>query len=384
MKSIATGWSSVGVLDSFADRDISDPLGIRAWGNRVARRLVPGLTQSTVSTRGFSLLCLGLDIAKKPYAKDQEREVFLRFERLWLAAQIRHGNSQKLAGSTAAARYLTSDGYPLSRPVLTDQLSSGIWGQYRRAAVAMGLIGDGGSSRLSIATVPMTSQGRAMAAAARKDLGGLQLERLLVPKDAPELVPLSQLDKINPSDIPSKRELDALSKGMKTFDDHHEGELIALRRVFDDYQTLSIAILNRKSVIDRLTPSQSHAAQEAKAVRKLLETVEKPFRSWISSESLGGPEQERHVIPDSVWKVVKLANEPDMTRLAELSGSLSTSSGMEALYDYHQWISSQRGTEPWGRGHQPPEFELPTFTLDAAANLFKEGVLREEAADGAR
>jgi hypothetical protein len=47
-------------------RDTADPLGFRAAAVRVARRLVPALTQSSFRARGFSLVCFGLDAGRRP------------------------------------------------------------------------------------------------------------------------------------------------------------------------------------------------------------------------------------------------------------------------------------------------------------------------------
>ena len=52
-------WTSY--LEGYDDgRETGDPLGFREAANQIARILVPGLTQRTRMTRGFTLLVLGL------------------------------------------------------------------------------------------------------------------------------------------------------------------------------------------------------------------------------------------------------------------------------------------------------------------------------------
>lgn len=76
--------------DLSVTRDGGDPLGLRAYANRLARELCPGLTQTTRRTRGFSLLTLGLQFALQSEDEDSANDCFLRFERLFVVAQVHH------------------------------------------------------------------------------------------------------------------------------------------------------------------------------------------------------------------------------------------------------------------------------------------------------
>ena len=89
-------------------RDSGDPLGFRAYANRLARELVPGLTKANQLTRGFSVLCLGLQIAQSTGASEAEvRDRFLRFERLWVASEVRSlGDDAVFPGKRRAAQLL--------------------------------------------------------------------------------------------------------------------------------------------------------------------------------------------------------------------------------------------------------------------------------------
>lgn len=96
---LKTAWTVSIPDDRGSTRDGGDPLGFRSYANRLARELVPMLTQSTFQTRGFSLLCLGVEVAAKTQSEADAQRAFQHTERLWAAASVFHqGDDAPVAG----------------------------------------------------------------------------------------------------------------------------------------------------------------------------------------------------------------------------------------------------------------------------------------------
>src|SRR5664279_2159822 len=96
MAGFTFGWTCAD-REAVVTRHSGDPLGLRAWANRVARDLTPGVTDVTNRVQGYAVFCAGLLIAADavPHRVIAANEAFLRFEALWVHAQIRH----RLAGA---------------------------------------------------------------------------------------------------------------------------------------------------------------------------------------------------------------------------------------------------------------------------------------------
>ena len=361
-----TAWTAVGVPDGARERDTGDPLGIRAWGNRVARRLVPGLTRVSRSTRGFSLLCFCLSESKK--YRGHEREAFLRAERLWVGAYVAGGGGTDLAGVRAAGRLLSDDGYPLDRPILSDQLAGGVWGQYRRAAVSFGMVSGAGLGRLTMGTTRVRAPGRDMAACLRREMHGTHLARFLTSQGT-HLVPRHTLDKITATSPLAEAEVGALSEGMREFDKARDGALGRLRAI---YETDGLDVDSVAMSPDRLSDLQAAAAVSAVAVRDLVDLVEVPYRRWITNL---GRNPVSIDVPGVIWDLAGREHESDVARLGRAIAEARLGARMDAVHDFHRTLAQERGSDPWEPGHSPGEGSPPTFALDAAAQLFGEGVL---------
>ena len=128
-------------------RDSGDPLGLRAVATRIARDLVPGLTQTTTMTRSYSLLCLGLQVAHSLNSVGRAisaDDAFLRFETWWVLAQVGAGCDTRLPGTRRARQVLEamvrsgSVDLDVSR-LLRHQLSTGLWVRTGEAQSTSGL-----------------------------------------------------------------------------------------------------------------------------------------------------------------------------------------------------------------------------------------------------
>ncbi len=109
-------------------RDTADPLGFRSSALGMARRLVPALTQTSHRTRGFSLICFGVDAGRRQPALPPSgvNDAYRRFERLVVYAQCSHFDMEgrlpgdiRYAGSRRAyARLSAASALDLNRPLL--------------------------------------------------------------------------------------------------------------------------------------------------------------------------------------------------------------------------------------------------------------------------
>lgn len=371
-------WSAP-ITDFDGSRDTADPLGFRAFANQLARDLVPGLTQATWRTRGYSLLCKGLSLALDAHKNKGTNpvEVFLRFERLWVGAQRAvHGQAARWVGIRMADLLLEADLYRLDRPLTTQQLYSGIWGAYRRSATALGLIQPQGRHS-GPAGYALTSLGRGLADAANQAAFSARVQlakHVTKPSLATEflrtLVPAGQ-----PGHIPSKAEVAGLSAAMAIVDQACDRALHRLRRVYDDARgaELDLDALDGADLNDM----QMRAAEAARQLLELMETIEKPYRLWVTGSS-------DESIPAAIWKhagwetirqwpVPELAALHDSVRSAEKGSAV-----FEALHKHHAQLMEQRGAEPWEKDIETlarSTYQAPDFCLPSASRLFAEGVL---------
>lgn len=371
-------WSAP-VTDFDGSRDTADPLGFRAFANQLARDLVPGLTQATCRTRGYSLLCKGLALAlgaQKSKGVDPV-EVFLRFERLWVGAQRAvHGEKARWVGIRMAALLLDKDDYRLDRPLTTQQLYSGIWGAYRRSATSLGLIQPQGR-RSGPAGYSLTALGTKLAEAVNKAAFS---ERVQLGKHVTKLSLSMELLRAliegeRPGHLPSHAEVENLSAAMTIADQACDNALHRLRRAYDDGGTgeLDLGVLDGAELSD----VQMRAAAAARELLELMDAIEKPYRMWVtgsSDESISAT-----IWKHAGWETIHRWPVPDLATLHDALRSTAKGSAVfESLHKHHVRLMEQRGAEPWEREVETParsKYQAPDFCLTSASQLFAEGVM---------
>lgn len=334
---------------------------------------MPGLTQVTSSARGFGLLCLGVDLVVAYTADEQDaRELFQRVERLWVAAEVYHCNDEATAaGKRRAIRILDAlprpDPYPLTKPILTNQLSAGVWGGYRRAAAAFGLISGADRRSLRLSTVALRGSGDQLGRQLRNaTLDGVNLGAWLKHDGVPREV----LERVR-ADLPvSDGEGRVLTAAIESYDDHHDHSLGHLRRAFDDAGSLSLDDLVAAPLADR----QVGAVARAIALRDLIEELEFPFRDWTTTGA--EPRWPKRILRMPIWHLAG-AHETDLAALHSRLLRAGTSGLGASVLAHHRWLARARGSRPWEVGAGPRSAEtkvLPDFTLRALNSLFCEGV----------
>lgn len=370
-------WSRL-VDDAETSRDTADPLGFRTFAGQLARDLVPGLTQVTNKARGFSLLALGLRWARE-YVDAKElnpTEAFLRFERMWVGAQVlHHGPDTPFAGKRMASTLLkgSDESYPLTRPLTSTQIHSGLWGAYRRASVHFGLVSRGGGRRSGPTESELTPRGRRLAEALKKSSfkERVRWSSCIGEED----VALARLEDIErEGHKPSKEEVSVLTEAFVETDRQVDHAMARLRRFFDAEEDLSLdALADGKGLSD----AQRAAVQAARTLVELMQAIEEPYRSWVTSG-------ENAEVPGDIWKHpgwgdVESWPAPDLLHLREVAqGARGRKAVLEKIHEHHRWLAEQRGSEPWDEGIDLParrKFEPPDFCLGAAGRLFADGVL---------
>jgi hypothetical protein len=351
-------------------RDGADPLGFRAAANRAARRIAPGLTQSTSSIRAFGLVLVGLDLAMGSRNPD---ETFQRFERLWvLASEATRAAGvavDRFPGSQRAQRMLngSTGTLDLARPVLSSQLSTGLWGAYRRAAVHFELIQrQGSNTRPSAHKLTAAGHRVRLATWAEIRFGQPQLSHWLkvgvIGRDRP-------VEWLQPGIGCSAREAAALSAEIRRVDGDAGGPLGRLREHFEHTGGLALSRLRLSS----LTDDQSDAVRTARAIDRLMDEIEAPFRSWVAGGKAAPPPHWREVASHPDWNVVLCAGEHD---LAHLQQALADRPHVESVRSHHRWLCEQRGARPWEPNDQDKEHLEPAdFGLSAPRLLFSDGLL---------
>ena len=369
---IAAGWT-VPWTSEERSRDSGDPLGLRAAANRVARILAPGLSQRSNRVRGFGLAAFGLS---KALEFEDVDTAMLVFERAWVLSQVWHERAGwptlHWAGWQRANRLLDSipDGQqvPLDRPLLTDQLAGGLWGQYRRASVVIGLLSDTfGAHTSRPRDTKLTGKGQTLVSATKDAaFASLHVADWLSARSVSRL----NLGKVKPLDgQPSHEEVLALEQPLGAFDLRHDGALHNLRRCFDaGGQNLSIDKLDTNQLSER----QGDAVMTGRAIAEIIDMVEAPYRSWVTGGEPARPELA--VVHSTAWDRLRTAGESDSVHLI---ANLRADRSWEAVHRHHEWMSSSRGARAWEAGFEDPiraRCESPDFGLSSPAHLFWEGV----------
>lgn len=360
------GWSELADL-SLGERDTADPLGFRAVANRVAADLVPVVTQSIGSVRGFSLLCLGL-YPRTSHPVDKN-EKFLRVERLYMAASVQPVAESKgvpqFNGVRVGRELIRSNKCFLDRPILSRQMSSGIWGSYSRAARELGLIKQGSRPK----GTHITNTGIELAEVLR----GFSIEGQTQPLGKPKQglkhgvqtwITAGQLEKIARRLKPvTSRELELVSTAFSSLERSEH-----LYRLMKQKRRLATFDLDAT----KLTEQQESAWHAALALHKLMKRVEEPYRKWVVGESNKFSSSKP---AKQLWKqCYAWDTDHSLRRLQERFSSKNTA---DSLHEWHQQLMAERGSSSWQQGvpdEGRADFDLPDFRLGALHQLFEEGL----------
>lgn len=381
---LRTAWTMPIPAVGTTSRDGGDPLGFRACANRLARQLVPGLTQTTSLARGFSVLCLGLKIARSQNQSSGDearvRDSFLRFERLWVAAHChRDGSDSVFPGKRTALSLLEDaelaiiEGYPLGKPILTSQLSSGTWGAYRRSAAMFGLLQGADAARVQLANTKLTPRGEKLATALRAAAFPHSYPSTWLTYPAVDISALGDIEAAaSPPGGKSSKEIRLLTEGIEEYDAFHDRALGRLRAEFDH---LGGGLPLTKIRLTQLAPAQGSALRLAVHLVEAIEEVEYPFRAWVAEEGTS-PDFAASVGSLKLWSLLP-PNETDLLRLGKALVSASKDQLPQVVLRHHRQLADARGAPRWepNSGSAAAKTrELPDFTLRSAASLFREGV----------
>lgn len=275
------------------NRESGDPLGLRAWASRITQDLVPGLRNGTGRVQAFGLVCAGLHLASRSaFVNLGADETLLRLERAWVISQAEHRRTKSAvpiwAGARRAQRLMRDGVIDLDVPLLSRQLPMGVWGLYRRAAGALGLIEPTGLGRV---TAPrearLTPVGHVLARAwIELNINAnyrIALSRRLIAC----IVPQARLTEMFRPDLPPfGGVVGALSESLDALGSRGQ-ELKGLRAVWDQERDLSVRTLKRFR--DQLTPEQAGVLAQAAAVQTLCRRVERPYRRYLRDGNSAPP-----------------------------------------------------------------------------------------------
>ncbi len=372
-------WTGYASLER--ERDGGDPLGFRAAADRVALTLSPALSQASNTTRGFGLLCLGLSLTNQYRTAD---ELMLRFERFHVLAQVKvlHGDAP-WPGKLRATRMLieaTKTGkLGLDQPILDDQLSSGLWGTYRRPARLFGLIRpEGAQHNGRPSSTVLTQLGLDLARRTRQRLFGSDTKKIgsWLNQDSVALDTLEAFETVDNS--PTDDELEILSKGFRDFDEVHRFPYAGL---YDCFLHPSSGAAARLSALDcdRLNAEQAAVVPTGQALRVLINTVEVPYRKWMVNAAGVDLSVNLPSTQIEVWKQLPQATELAMKHLHDCLAKAEKQrhSLFEAADAHQKWLANERGAAPWDRALPDKNWgaaQLPDFGLSAPMSLFAEGI----------
>lgn len=380
---IELAWSAP-VTELDGSRDTADPLGFRGWVNQLARDLVPGLTQATSRTRGYSLLCKGLQLARSVADRYPVNPVdaFLRFERLWVGAQRAvHEDRARWVGIRMASVLLDEPDYRLDRALTSQQLYSGLWGGYRRSATAFGLIEPVGRHSGPAGCKP-TARGSELAGAVTRAAftERVQLANHILKESLPKDFLTTLIAHSPPGDQPDEHEVRILSSAIRDADRFCDRALQRLRQLYDQRggEQLSLDSLVQPGF---LSPVQQRAAAAAQELYKLMEAIEQPYRLWVTGWSVEPISPA--ILEHPGWETARRWPVAELVALhkAMRHGRTAGDDLFEAIHGRHMELMEERGAEPWERGVETPArrvYQAPDFCLTPASRLFAEGVLGGE------
>jgi len=274
---------------------------------------------------------------------------------------------------------MTTGKLAFDQPILDDQLSSGLWGAYRRPARLFGLIRpDGARHNGRPSCTILTQLGTVLARHTRQQLFGLDTKKIgsWLSQDSLPLDALEVFDTVDNS--PTDDELEVLGEGIRAFDKVYRFPYAGLYDCFHHPSSRAATGLSTLDV-DRLNAEQASVVPTGKALRVLINAVEGPYRKWMANTadghlSIGAPSTQ-----SEVWKQLHQAGEPDMVHLHGcLSRAENEGRSLFEAADAHQnWLASAKGATPWDRALPDKNWaiaQLPDFGLSAPMRLFAEGV----------
>lgn len=368
------GWTAIGSSGS-SGRDTADPLGLRAWGYRVARGLVPALTSTTTRVRGFSLCCAGVTMLRRVENKHPGvdlDEVWLRMVRCWTLAQTQH----YLAGNTGAvwpgrrrAESLLLSGDPISvaEPLLQQEMSVGLWGSYRTGLGRYGLTRPlVGARRTRPSGAQLTSSGTWLAAAATRLATPMVWDGWYADTTATTTT-LAELGDIDPDRDADDRECGRLADALRRADVNALEDHARLREVYDAGQ-LALATIP----VDALSSTQRASLVIARHLADLVDQVERPYRSWLAGENaaLGAG-----IATHPGWAEA----DPSEDVIGQLVERLRADGPtLTTLHAHAAHVARLRGADPverHGVADDYAEAPGPDFLISAARSLFSEGYL---------
>ena len=331
--------------------------------------------------RGFTLLCLGLDVARPANtAGDDVDGRFQRFERLLVAGQVKHhGSNTPFAGKRAALAYLELPKYPVRRgPILSQQLSSGLWGTYRTACAYFGLVESIERSRRSSPQFTrLTAAGKSLATQTRSVAfdPSMQIGKWIEQEEISHDV----LDRVSgKGHSATKAEVSLLSDAVRQVDEADSSPLAMLRSKWGASSPLTLSSLS-SGLPEGASGEQKAALASALALDRLASLIEAGYRQWVT-------DQQAPHLQSGIWRhpdwADALSYRSDLSHLVERLRSAKSGAEYEQLHAHQQWLSEVRGGRPWDRTSD--ELNAQTrgtyapydFALPAVNDLFAEGLLR--------
>jgi hypothetical protein len=362
---LTVSWASGGDGDERVA--LGDPLGFRSYADRIGGRLVPVLTPGTSRVRGFSLLCLGVQQAQQAADAVGARARLARLEAIWLVAEAHRAVADPMPGGPPfhAARV----NHPLDRPGRDRQLRAGVWGTYRRAGVAFGLLAPF-AGRAEVEAARLTPRGAALAAAFRA--AGLPPRARLGNWLQQDSVATTVLARMQVGTGAGADEAGPVGGGMASFDAHHGRELGRLRAAFDAAGSLALEEIPPPP----LTDGQRQALREARALVEVVRAVEAPYRDWLATGEGSLPTEVWEL---DGWRLAAAAGEHGLERLHARGSAAAAGDALPAVHRHQRWLAAGRGAPAWevGEGEHvvtDPERLDPDVALGAAERLFREGV----------
>jgi hypothetical protein len=374
---IEYGWSAYDPDAPSETRDNGDPLGLRAWATRIARRLVPVFTQQHRSLWGFAWLCAGRRLAGEAATVSLSRdEAWLRLEATWVHAQTRHRlldptvppwPGLKKAEKMAQLKRLRVD---KEARLLRHELTQGSWGTYRRGATRLGLVrAEGLGAGFSPSTTALTAAGSDVAQLFVSVFLGSRGHGVLLDAARAGELDASRLAAIPAAGLPMPELRERIGGCVQRV----EGalEIAALRRTFDaDIHAFPSVVRISDSF---LTAGQRDALRSARAARRLVEEIEFGYRRWMLGDS---PPESTIWDDDGPWACALADQEAEVLELRRWGRA----HGWQGVHRWQRELARRRGSRALERSEVPEyyvESRPPSFGLPSLGGLFAEGLLGE-------
>jgi len=376
MSALDFGWTAYDPDAPTELRDNGDPLGLRVWGTRVARRLVPIFTPQQQTLWGFAAVCGGRRLAGEAQSSVLTMDdAWLAFEAAWVHSQTRYRATdlsmvswpglRRAEQDVARSRVEIGQGHRL----LLHPMTQGTWGRYRRAAVTLRLLGPRLGGRM---TTPVSAHLRETG-----QMLGDHLYKLVGSRTWAKLVRgvrEGEIDDDVLSALPAAGHPadPRLARLMSEFVGD-SADLAALRAAFDEDPLLFL--LPRTLPQASLTPELQDARSSANAVLDLIEGLEAPYRRWLVGEDEAAPDSATWKHP--AWSVATSADgEGEVGELRRMGSA--TPGSWEGVQAWQQELARRRGSLAFLRNEVPERFaerRSPTFGLPQLGGLFAEGLL---------